>query len=313
MPFFKKKDKTSTNEPHAPSFAGPTDLRPELQGDASHSNFSNAALSSNNNDRDSNLSTADTRVNHQRDSNGNQQTVVTTTTTTTTTTVTSDGRVITEQHETPASELPVNSSPPPRTPDIQAQQQPVQASTTEYSAPNIPDRNSRRIPAAQGDFVPSPILPQGQSELFLPQTQSQPPLPGNTNSGANTAAQPNYAQSQPPLPDHTSQTTNTATAQPNFSRPGGRRENIKQGIVGLHGVGDGLRGAINVKAGELLGDDPETLARNKEIRDKGMRDVRGSTLLQRIRDGHGDDEHRRKLQRRSGNVDAVDDNRARNF
>lgn len=232
----------------------------------------------------SGLSSADTRVNY-RDGNGNNRTVVTTTTTTTVTTTTSDGRVITEQHQRPASELPADRprSPsrdfqPPR--DFQSPpQMPVQP-----SAPNIPNRDARRSSHPES-LTPGATLSRPYESAAPPPAQYQSPTEQNTN---------------------TSPTGNVS----NFSRPGGRRDNIKSAALGLHGTGETLRGAINKKASELMHDSPETIAKQQQIRDQGLREVRSSDLMSKFSIGNTGDGNR--LKRRSGNFRAVDE-RSRNF
>lgn len=81
-------------------------------------------------------------------------------------------------------------------------------------------------------------------------------------------------------------------------------------------MGEGLRGAINTKTGEWMGDDPETVARNREIRDKGMRDAKAGGMFSRVPVGHhggaggggGGADDRTRLRRQS-----VGNEAARNF
>lgn len=273
MPFFKKKDKKDgINEssylkpPRENGPNGDQTQRPGPEQTPSQPN-SNSDL-----DRSSNLSSADTRVNH------GGRTVVTTTTTTTTTTTSSDGRQQEqESNGRPMSELPADTPRPPSRGD-QNSQMPL-TSATLSSPPNIPNRDARR----------------GSHPDSITSTQQQPPIPNR---------QYDYQS-----PDSYSQPS-TSPSNPNFSRPGGRRENIKTAAVGIHGAGETLRGAFNAKAGKIMHENPDMLAKHEEVMNQGLREVRSSEIFKRIPVAQSLDG--RKLHRRSGGLDSVDE-RSRNF
>jgi hypothetical protein len=81
----------------------------------------------------------------------------------------------------------------------------------------------------------------------------------------------------------------------NFSRPGGKRENLLAAAKGLHGAGEALRGTVNSAIAGGFGDQRD-LEKNRMIKEQGMREYTSSGFRERAEG---------KLRRKSGNVNSV--------
>ncbi|PQE04270.1 hypothetical protein CJF31_00004207 [Rutstroemia sp. NJR-2017a BVV2] len=293
---------------------------------------SNAVLSSNSNNdsfRSSNISSADTRINghnnqnnhnHHNTANSGVTTTTTTTTTTTITTVNTDGTIHTHSHPynphtdpPPASQTtyPANERPPPaaiegypqntQTPIPQERPEPEVRRNSTSGGRVIPERsplrNSNPIPPLNLDHTdPSSPVYQNPNAATLNSPNSNPNLnPNMANLQQTTSNQETIQPPRMPINGQPQAPPSPGSSSVNFSRPGGKRENLLIAAKGLHGAGEALRGTVNSAIAGGFGDQRD-LEKNRMIKEQGMREYTSSGFRERAEG---------KLRRKSGNVNSV--------
>ncbi|KAM3069172.1 hypothetical protein ACMFMG_010692 [Clarireedia jacksonii] len=237
------------------------------------------------------------------------------------TTVNSDGTIHTHSHPydphtdpPPASQTtyPANERPPP--PAIESYPQNTQTPLPPQERPEpevrrnstsggrvIPERsplrNSNPIPPLNLDHADlnSPVYQKPNAATLNSPNSNPNPNPNMANLQQTTSHQDTFQPPRMPINAQQQAPPSPGSSSVNFSRPGGKRDNLLAAAKGIHGAGEALRGTVNSAIAGGFGDQRD-LEKNRMIKEQGMREYTSSGFREKAEG---------KLRRKSGNVNSV--------